>query len=82
MDTQRLGRTRQARLRVRVSDLKDQHGMSFPWPILYCVNCGVEYSANKRDYFAASPDYIFRHCGKPMRLVVKREVYESVPVSS
>ena len=76
MDTQELGRTRQARLRVRVSDLKDQLGMPFPRPMLYCVECGTEYSANKGDYFAASPDHIFRHCGKPMRLVVKHEVYE------
>jgi hypothetical protein len=63
---------------IKVFDLKDQLETPYPRPILYCTECRAEYSANKGDYFMASPDYIFRHCGKPMLLVVKREVYTEV----
>lgn len=63
---------------IRVQDLKDQIGTPQPRPMLYCRVCGMEYSANKGDYFMARPDTVLRCCHKPMVLVVKREVFEEV----
>ena len=63
---------------VRVRDLRDQIGSDGPRPLLYCSKCDAEYSANKGDYFMARPDHVFRCCGRNMRLVVKRVVYEDV----
>ena len=63
---------------IRVKDLKDQVGTPGPHPILRCVLCDAEISANKGDYFVAKPTASFRHCGKPMKLVVKTVVYEEV----
>jgi hypothetical protein len=42
-----------------------------PGSKMYCSLCGAEYSADHRDYFAASKDYVFTCCGKPVRLVRK-----------
>ena len=60
---------------VRVRDLIDQTGMVGPRPFLYCARCGAEYSANKGDYFLASPEYIFRCC-EDMQLVTKVVEYK------
>lgn len=58
---------------VRVSDLKDQTGLSYPRPFLLCTICGKESSANRDDYFAAPmPGSIFTCCNVPMELVTRR----------
>lgn len=63
---------------IRVRDLKDQMGMPFPRPSLYCSKCNSLFSANAGDYFAAQPDTILKHCDRPMRLVIKRVTLEDV----
>jgi hypothetical protein len=63
---------------VRVRDLQDQTGYNGPRSILRCSCCGAEYSANKGDYFAASPDHVFMCCDFPMARVVKSTVYKHV----
>lgn len=60
---------------VRVCDLPDQPS----WGVmLHCNRCGENYSAYCGDYFAADPATILKCCGRPMRLVRKRIVYEEV----
>lgn len=67
---------------IRVRDLKDQTGMDYPRPVLYC-SCGGEYSANAGDYFTANPDTIIRcECGKPLQLGVPVFGYRPVEVQS
>lgn len=40
--------------------------------ILYCPNCGAEYSGNAGDYFMLPDDHIFVcECGTEMELVNK-----------
>ena len=63
---------------VKVSDLKDQLGTSYPRPMLFCRYCGETASAHKGDYFMADPDTTFKHCGRNMALVVKRVTFEPV----
>lgn len=36
---------------------------------LYCIECSGEYSAQRGDYFMASPDTVMTCCDQPMRLV-------------
>lgn len=36
---------------ARISNLKDQIGMTGPREVAYCPKCGETYSANKGDYF-------------------------------
>lgn len=64
--------------RITINDLKDQTGTPGPHPILYCAECGSEFSANKSDYFLSAGDDAVKHCGKNMRLVRKRVIYEDV----
>lgn len=67
---------------IKVSDLKDQIGMSGPRPFLKCFVCGGEYSANKADYFMAyNPEHVFTCCDENMSLVTKREVFTEVPTA-
>jgi len=61
---------------VRVKDLKDQIGTSGVRPVLYCVVCGSEYSANRGDYFSCSPDHVLTCCEQPLQLAVKHTVYK------
>lgn len=63
---------------ITVDDLKDQVGAPGPHPILYCAACGGEFSANKGDYFLLAGERVLKHCGKNMRLVRKKTVYEDV----
>ena len=63
---------------VRVRVLKEQIGTTGPRPILRCFICGSEFSANRGDYFAAHPEYIFECCGEPMTLCIRRVTYEAV----
>ena len=63
---------------VTVADLKNQTGVPGPHPNLHCQLCGADFSANAGDYgnwngFAAT--HVFKHCGRPMRLVFKRIIY-------
>ncbi len=64
--------------RVTVGDLKDQLGMPYPRPILYCQTCGEENSAHAGDYWSALPGHVFKHCGRNMVLVTRHTVYEEV----
>lgn len=63
---------------ITVNDLFDHIGSSFPHPMLLCVNCGGEYSANKGDYWHLPQDSVFECCGEPMLLMYKRTAYEEV----
>jgi hypothetical protein len=63
---------------ITVADLKNQTGTHDPHPVLYCRDCGAEYSANKGDYFMHPPTYPFFCCDQPMILVVKKTVFEEV----
>ena len=63
---------------VKVKDLPDRIGSNGPRELLYCPQCGAEYSACKGDYFMASPEHVFRCCRRNMLLVTKREVYSEV----
>lgn len=58
-------------------DLTDQSNLG-PHPILYCLDCYGEYSANKADYFMMSDDDPFMCCNVPMILVTKTTMYRSV----
>ena len=62
---------------VKVSDLKDQTGLPFPRPILFCPYCGQEVSAHAGDYFMARKSH-FTCCNEPMKLVVKRTQFDEV----
>jgi len=64
--------------RITVKDLQDQTGQSGNRPMLYCSECGGEYSANAGDYFMASPTHVFTCCGQPMQLVFKHTVFSAV----
>lgn len=59
---------------VRVSDLKDAYPGARPF--LWCPNCGEANSATRGDYFMASPDHVFKHCGRNMKLVTERTILE------
>lgn len=64
---------------VKCGDLKDQSGPG-PHPVLYCVHCGDEYSANKGDYFDTPEDEVMTcpTCEEPMQLVVKTTTFRQV----
>lgn len=38
-------------MKVTVADLVDQIGMKGPRPVLHCTKCGVDFRANRGDYF-------------------------------
>lgn len=63
---------------IRVKDLKDQIGTTYPRPFLHCAKCMQAFSANAGDYFAADPETILKCCGRPMRLVTARTVMTEV----
>ena len=69
---------------VTVADLQDQTGASAtpgPHSILYCQECGSEYSANKGDYWNHPSNYPFYCCGLSMLLVQKKVIYSEVKPS-
>jgi hypothetical protein len=61
---------------IRVKDLRDQLGQSDTRAVLYCETCGEMESAHRGDYWALPPDYLFLHCGEPMRRVTERRILE------
>jgi hypothetical protein len=63
---------------IRVRDLKCYTGTSAPRPMLLCVECGGQYSADAGDYFMARLDTILKCCDEPMRLVHKSTQYVEV----
>lgn len=64
---------------ITVADLKDQFGtLSSQRPILKCFQCGNECSAHRGDYFNRPETYPFFCCDFPMKIVIKRTVYEEV----
>ena len=63
---------------ITVADLKDQTDVG-PHPILYCRDCGSEYSANRADYsFYRLDTYPFFCCDLPMILIIKKTIIEEV----
>ncbi len=62
---------------VKVGDLKEQSGPG-PHPILYCTECGGEYSADKSDYFMLPDTEIMMCCDIPLQLVMKTTTYNKV----
>lgn len=65
---------------VTVADLKDQTSTPYPRPILFCRACGNTCSANRGDYWAYDPAYVFTCCEQPMELVIKRVTFEPVKI--
>lgn len=63
---------------VTVNDLTDQIGMKGPRPILFCVVCQMEASANAGDYWSLPKDHEFICCDEPMALVIKKTTYEII----
>lgn len=51
-----------------------------PGTVQYCLECSQTYSATHGDYFMRSDDTPLRCCGRPVRLVIRRTVYEEVQV--
>lgn len=47
-------------------------------PVLYCAECGADYSANPGDYWNTPESHIFECCGEPLILAFKRSMI--VPV--
>lgn len=46
--------------------------------ILYCPNCGSEYSASPSDYFSMGDDEEFKCCGLNNLLVEKKTHYRKL----
>ena len=44
--------------------------------LLFCHECGSEFSASSGDYFMADPNHIFMCCDTEMELVIKQTVYQ------
>lgn len=74
---------------VRVKDLRNQTGSIGVRPFLWCPACGRKSSADASDYFAVSPETVFRcsgehpvrsrgHRTRTMILATSREVIEEV----
>ncbi len=64
---------------VRVKDLPKLTGnpsSNCQQPILFCLYCSGEYSAERGDYFIYPWDTVMTHCDMPMQLVTKQIVYE------
>ena len=61
---------------VTVADLNT----TYPRPILFCRACGNTCSANRGDYWAYDPAYVFTCCEQPMELVIKRVTFEPVNI--
>ncbi len=62
---------------IRIRDLKDQIGTTGPRAVLHCDVCDSECSANAGDYYAADPDYVIQCCGEPMKLGIKKIVWDN-----
>jgi hypothetical protein len=43
--------------------------------IMYCPDCGSEYSANSGDYWNVPKNYRFKCCDKTMKLIVKKTIF-------
>jgi hypothetical protein len=43
--------------------------------LLYCLECGSEFSANSGDYFMQPDNYVFMCCNEPMILAKKQIDY-------
>jgi hypothetical protein len=61
---------------IRVRDLRYGDNGSGK-PMLYCIECGGEYSADAGDYFMARPDTVMKCCDQPMLRVVKQTRYQT-----
>lgn len=46
--------------------------------LLYCNECGGEYSADSSDYFMARDTYEFKCCEMPLALITKKTIYEAL----
>ena len=61
--------TRQTLTLADLPDPKTLRGSTTVDPFLYCSRCHGEYSANRDDYFRATPTTRFRCCGRSLQLV-------------
>ncbi len=55
-------------------NLEDQTGND-DTTIMYCTECGAEFSANAGDYWDHPDDYEFQCCGKTMVLGTFKRVF-------
>lgn len=46
--------------------------------IMFCPQCGAEFSANAGDYWNCADDFEFKCCGRTMELVTKHTIYQAV----
>ncbi len=60
---------------VTVRDLPYLEAGATRRPMLKCLKCGEEYSANRHDYFYRDYALPFRCCRRNLVLVNKRTVY-------
>jgi hypothetical protein len=60
--------------RVTVADLPTRSTDAF----LLCPKCHAQCSADAGDYWDRPKDHVFKCCGRNMRLVTARTVYEDV----
>ena len=63
---------------ITFGDLHNQTGMRGPHPLLHCMVCGNNVSANASDYFMVKPSTVLECCGFPMILAVKSTHYRHV----
>jgi len=64
--------------KIKVSDLKDQIGVTNDHRFLLCRVCCSQNSANLGDYFNLSKNHVFMCCDRPMGLFVKKTIYQEV----
>ena len=64
--------------KITVKDLHKPHKAGV---CLHCQLCGSDFSADPGDYGrwnGFGDDHVFKHCGRPMRLAIKKTIYVEV----
>jgi len=62
-----------------LANLYDHIGSNKPRPVLHCLQCDADYSANKGDYWLYPQDYVFTCCEEPLTLAYKQTQYTLQP---
>lgn len=65
---------------MRVHELPTMTGSSIPIPnrpMLHCVVCGQNYSAERGDYFMADPNQVMKCHGRNLQLVTRHTEYQA-----
>ena len=61
---------------AKIKNLHDQiFEPQYKGIVMVCQSCHAEFSAHKGDYWQLPDRYIFKHCGKAMKLARKEIVY-------